>query len=76
MMFGSWELYRTRPDRSNTAPVCNDFRGGPSRHACSGGWIRWKGAKPRDPFDALEGVKLSWRVVASPQCRVGVHVHD
>lgn len=31
---------------------------------------------PRDLFDALEGVKLSWRVVASPQCRIGVHVHD
>lgn len=30
----------------------------------------------RDLFDALERVKLSWRVVASPQCRIGVHVHD
>lgn len=35
------------------------------------------GAKaPRDLFDTLEGMKLSWMVVVSSQCRIGVHVHD
>lgn len=58
------------------APCCNGSRGGPGRQACAEG-----GPGGRVPSLAIsltpwKGVKLSRRVVASPQCRIGVHVHD
>lgn len=65
-----------RLDRSNMAPVSARSRGGPGRQVCSEGGPGGREPRPRDLFDALEGVKLSWTVVASPQCRIGVHVHD
>jgi len=62
-------------DRSNLGPFV--IGSGVALVECVlGRWTRWKGAKPRDLFDALEGVKLSWTVVASTKCRIGVHVHD
>lgn len=57
-------------------PVLDRSRGGPGRQVCSEGGSRGREPRPRDLFDALEGLKLSWRVAASPQCRIGVHMHD